>query len=285
MKWLGRSLTAAVLATTVALGAETFAPTPVAAATTINTMSFNVCGVKCRHGEVTRTAAYIAGKAVDLRMSVGFLQEICFSQYKQVQRLLARKGYSMMFAPQTSAGKCDDADRSGGHGFGVAIFAKGKLYGRSVLQLPVPPGHEGRVLLSGTTMLGGRSTFVAVTHTSTTARTGRTLQLSRLSTFLNAKAGSRPTLVGGDFNTTPDDPQMKRFYSAAVGGTGRFTELDQLHTRRSSRSGAATFSAGGVQRKIDYIFASRSHFRDTRATAGNTVMSDHHLYWGSVRTG
>jgi endonuclease/exonuclease/phosphatase family metal-dependent hydrolase len=254
-------------------------PTAASAASTVTAMSFNMCGVVCRKGEVRTTAAYTASKITGKGVTVAFLQEVCYSQYRQLKGLVEGKGYTTAFASQTSSGTCDNVDSRYGRGFGTAIVVKGRSTGRTVLPLPVPPGVEKRNLLGLTATIGGRSTFVATVHTSPGVRSGLDQQLPVLAKFLNARA-SRPVIVGGDFNALPTNPAMARFYSPAAGGTGAFTELDEAHAGAAARSGRATFDV--ADRKIDYLFVSRTHFGSPRASTGATSMSDHRLYVGTA---
>jgi endonuclease/exonuclease/phosphatase family metal-dependent hydrolase len=246
----------------------------------VSVMSFNVCGGACRRGEVARTAAYTARTAVTRHASVVLLQELCYSQFLRVRSLLATRGYSAEFAAATRSTACDDDDHEHGRGFGVAVLVRGASHGRVVKPLPTPSGVEKRLMLGVTADVGGRSTFVAVVHLSPSPAAGLERQLAVVARYLNPKA-SRPLIVGGDFNSLPDNPGLSRFYSAAVGGTGRFIEADETRTGRPVRGGAATFDTAA--RKIDYIFLSDEWFRHPRAKSLATTMSDHHVYIGTAR--
>lgn len=270
----------AVILAGVSLAAGLFAVPHAQAASTVSVMSFNVCGAVCNKGEVTSTAAFAANKATSRGVNVAFLQELCYSQYKQIQALVAKKGYRTLYTSTTTSGRCDNFDKRFGTGFGMAILIKGAFSGRTVLKLPVTRGHERRSMLGATARIGGRATFVAVVHNSPSADAGLDSQLGILSSYLNAKA-SRPTIVGGDFNAMPDHPGMAGFYSRGTGGTGKFTELDETRSGSPSRSGAATFR--GANRKIDYIFVSNGHFTSPKATSTATSMSDHCVYIGTAR--
>jgi endonuclease/exonuclease/phosphatase family metal-dependent hydrolase len=246
----------------------------------ISVMSFNVCGAVCHRGEVTRTAGYVARTAVARKASVVLLQELCYGQFLQVRSLLAAKGYSGTFATTAQSGSCAVADPKHRRGFGVAVLARGSVRGRVVKPLPTSAGAEKRVLLGVTAVVGGRSTFVAVVHLSPSAASGLQSQLTVLAGYVNPKA-SRPVIVGGDFNALPDNPGLRRLYSAAAGGTGRFLEADQMRTGRAERGGAATFDIAG--RKIDYVFLSDRWFGHPSAKSLATTMSDHNVYIGTAR--
>src|SRR3954469_25628651 len=85
--WLSRVI-AAVTAVTSAFGAISLAPPRAEAATAVTAVSFNVCGVKCRLGEINKTAANAAGRITGNKASVAFLQEICYSQYRKIASTL-----------------------------------------------------------------------------------------------------------------------------------------------------------------------------------------------------
>jgi endonuclease/exonuclease/phosphatase family metal-dependent hydrolase len=276
---LVRWLSAAVVAS-VALGSSLLMHPAAAASPTVSAMTFNICGAACHKGEVKPIAAYVVNRAVGAKASVVFLEEVCYSQYRQIKALVEKKGYSTLFTATTSSGYCDNDDRRYGTGFGVAILVKGRSSGRVVLPLPVTAGSEKRALLGATATIGGRSTFVAVVHNSPSAQAGLNGQLKVLTTYLNAKA-AKPVIIGGDFNAMPDNPGMAGFYSPAAGGTGRFTELDETRYGAASRSGTSTFDA--ADRKIDYIFVSRTHFGSPTADSTATSMSDHRVYLGTAR--
>lgn len=242
-------------------------------------LSLNVCGVVCRDGEVDTTAEYVYRRTRGHNASVVFLQEICYSQYRQIRSLLHGDGYSTLYTSTTKSGTCNNHDDRYGTGFGIALLVKGKTSGREVLPLPVTPGATKRSMLGATAMIGGRATFVAVVHNSPSAAEGLNNQLRVLAGYLNRKA-ARPVIVGGDFNATPQHPGMVAFYSRKAGGTGKFTELDETRYGAATRSGRPTFRAS---RKIDYIFASAAHFGSPRANTSRTPMSDHCLYWGFIQ--
>jgi endonuclease/exonuclease/phosphatase family metal-dependent hydrolase len=245
----------------------------------VSVMSFNVCGGVCRRGEVARTAAYTARTAVARHASVVLLQELCYSQFLRIRALLAARGYAGRFAAATRSGACDDDDRHG-RAFGVAVLVRGTAFGQVVKPLPTPAGVERRLLLGVTASVSGRETFVAVVHLSPSPRAGLQRQLAVLARYLNPRA-ARPLIVGGDFNSLPDNPGLGGLYSAAAGGAGRFTELDETRTGVPQRGGAATFDTAG--RKIDYVFLSERWFRQPRAASMATSMSDHCVYLGTAR--
>ena len=249
-------------------------------APSVSIMSFNVCGGVCHHGEVERTAGYTARTAVARNASVVLLQELCYGQFVRVRSLLAAKGYSGTFAAASRSAGCAVDDPQQRTGFGVAVLVRGAMHARVVKPLPTPTGIERRLLLGVTADVAGRSTFVAVVHLSPSPAAGLQRQLSALAKYMNPKA-SRPSIVGGDFNSLPNNPGLGGFYSATAGGTGKFIETDEMRTGIAARGGTATFDT--ADRKIDYVFLSDEWFEHPRAESLTTTMSDHHIYIGTAR--
>ena len=81
-------------------------------------------------------------------------------------------------------------------------------------------------------------------------------------------------VVGGDFNATPDKPEMDSMF--ARGGNGRFVSAHQLEGRAEK-----TTDNG---RQIDYVF-----FSQNRAASGGLQViptgSDHHMLVATTRWG
>lgn len=246
----------------------------------VKVMSFNVCGGVCRGGEVNRTSAYTARTALRHKASVVLLQELCYSQFLRIRKLLAPSGYTSRFAQTTKAGACNNHDRKHGKGFGVAILIRGKTSGNVVKRLPTAAGAEGRLLLGTSATIGGQRTFVAVVHTSPAPQAFLASQLRTIADVLNPRA-RHAVIVGGDFNAVPTYAGMSRFYSPAAGGFGRFIEASQLRSgTAAARTGRPTFDVGG--KKLDYIFFSERRFERPIALSLPTAMSDHRVYIGSA---
>ncbi|MGX6603949.1 endonuclease/exonuclease/phosphatase family protein [Micromonosporaceae bacterium Da 78-11] len=243
----------------------------------IGVMSFNVCGGVCRHGEVAWTAGNIADAALEHRASAVMLQELCYSQYVRVISLLEPRGFIGYFASQRDSRTCANDDASHGKGFGVGVLTRGPISDPVVRRLPTVPGVEGRLFLGVTTMLAGRSTFVASLHLSPSLTEGRDRQLAAVADLIGPLT-DRPAIIGGDFNTLADDPGLGRYYSPSVGGSGGFTELDETRNGNPEKGGSATFA----DRKIDYVFLSTGHFTAQRAESIPNRFSDHRLYVGTV---
>jgi endonuclease/exonuclease/phosphatase family metal-dependent hydrolase len=239
----------------------------------VTVMSFNACGGACRHGEVPHTAAHIAAAARQSGAAVVLLQELCYSQYVQVRKLLAVHGYHGRFAAATRSHACGTA-------FGVAVLVRGGVTESVTLPLPTTGGYEHRTLLGVTTTLAGRRTFVAVVHLSPSPAAGLDRQLTRVVDYLDHH-GDDPVIIGGDFNSLPTKPALADLYSRSTAGTGHFIEADELRGGYAHRGGAPTFDTDA--RKIDYVFFSASAFTAPRATTQPTTLSDHRVYLAKAR--
>jgi endonuclease/exonuclease/phosphatase family metal-dependent hydrolase len=233
-------------------------------------MSFNVCGGVCRHGEVTTTARFVAEVATRRGVGVVLLQELCYSQFRLVRQLLARRGFSGRFAAQTSSPACANDDARHGTGFGVAVLVRGRVTRSVVDHLPTSPGVEHRVMLGVSAMIAGRRTFVAGVHLSPSPRDGLRRQLRAVERFVAPRAGG-PAIIGGDFNTLPGDPALEPMFA-------RFTELDETRAGNPEVTALPTYAA----KKIDYVFLSQRQFMRPRASTVVTALSDHRVYVGSA---
>nr|BFE68469.1 hypothetical protein GCM10020092_017700 [Actinoplanes digitatis] len=136
---------------------------------TVEVFTFNVCGNLC--SSTVRWPSRRSTSPSQIRRretSVAMLQELCYSQYLGIRWLLVKRGYSAVFARATTGGQCDNDDRRHGRGFGVAIVARGTLYGKVVRRLPSPhPGRqEPRVALGARLRVAGRPILVVTTHTA-----------------------------------------------------------------------------------------------------------------------
>jgi endonuclease/exonuclease/phosphatase family metal-dependent hydrolase len=87
-----------------------------------------------------------------------------------------------------------------------------------------------------------------------------------------------PVVLMGDFNMTPDDPDMAALYPPAHGGAyGTFDEVDQ--GRSVCRCAAATHRSGA---KLDYVFVTDRDFAARGASVADSASSDHDVLRGVV---
>jgi endonuclease/exonuclease/phosphatase family metal-dependent hydrolase len=260
----------AVCAALAGLGAPAQAARPA-----IRVMTFNICGNVCRGGEVAATAGNVAYQVRARHAGVVLLQEVCYSQFLGVRARLAKYGYTALFGRAASGGRCDEADRRHGTGFGVAVLVRGTLTGVAVRALPSPYGvrPEGRVLLGGTARIGGRTVYVAGAHTAP-GGPDLAVQMAAIRDYLTPIAAARPVIFGGDLNSLPDNPALDGFYGPAYGGTGVFAEANGTRVNP-----LPTFVT--VPRKIDYLFASRRFFTARGVATAASPYSDHRMYLGT----
>ncbi|MFI7368773.1 endonuclease/exonuclease/phosphatase family protein [Actinoplanes sp. NPDC049668] len=234
---------------------------------TVEVFTFNVCGNICRRGEVGLTAQNVADQIRRRETSVAMLQELCYSQYLGIRRLLVKRGYSAVFARATTGGKCDNDDRRHGRGFGVAIVARGTLYGKVVRRLPSPhrARQEPRVALGARVRIAGRPVLAVTTHTAPSGP-NLALQLASVQRWLEPIAAAQPVIFGGDLNSQPSSLGLAPFATLFQEADGRAEPLP-------------TFIPRGL--KIDYLFGSRGFLTPRRAATACGDLSDHCLYVGS----
>ena len=241
-----------------------------AGGSSVPTMTFNVCGNVCRHGEVAATAANIAYQIRARRVAVAMLQELCYSQFLGVRARLARHGYSAIFATATRGGHCADHDRAHGRAFGVALIARGPLTGAVAHRLisTSPVRAEGRMVLGAYVHLPGRTFFAVTTHTSPS---GPNLpkQLGALIRWLSPLAAGGPVLFGGDLNSLPASADLDPFYAA----------FDEANDDRTNP--LPTFRT--IRSKIDYLFGSQGRLEPRGARTACGPYSDHCMYFGLFR--
>lgn len=122
-------------------------------------LSFNVCGGACRHGEVATTARDVAKRAERRGVGVVLLQELCYSQFRRVRALLARRGFTGRFEAQANSPACANDDARHGTGFGVAVLVRGPLARGVIRQLPASPSDPmlGPVVVRFTELAEGPS--------------------------------------------------------------------------------------------------------------------------------
>lgn len=130
--------------------------------------------------------------------------------------------------------------------------------------------------------IGGRRVSIYVTHLHHTVDGGaiRALQIADLLTFVAATRGDAPALIGGDFNTRADAPELKPLTHAfddayAVAHPGEPVDAPE--------HGTLNPHLGHAPLRIDHVFFQRDAFRVVearivldRADAGGAWPSDHY---------
>ncbi|MDT0214262.1 endonuclease/exonuclease/phosphatase family protein [Rothia sp. ARF10] len=282
----GAALAVATLAVTGAIGAvgATTAPAAQAAPGAIRVITHNV---EKEQGALDAVKVKIA--ATD-GPEVVLLQEVCQSLFPQIDAL----GHAN-FRPRKKHPKCGVDQKIGE----AVVWTGGNAAGKNVATLVRDDGHRYG-LACVTFRYAGRSTRACSTHLAAGqdkdgVRTKITRAIKGKSTTWIGN-GHR-VIVGGDFNSNPQDGAMDLMYGVGGGGAvGPFREIHQMASGSPDRTGLPT--KGG--RKIDYIFVSE---RDTRASGGTEqtcngekpgapegtyeanacTTSDHRLLWGTAK--
>jgi endonuclease/exonuclease/phosphatase (EEP) superfamily protein YafD len=230
-------LGAAVAAVGAVLATAAFAP---GASTTY--LQLNVCGNVCNHGGVAVVGNLSRAIAADRPFAVT-LNEVCENQYDRLRAL--SPSYRGRFDPTGPV--CGNGTR---YGNAVLVRASGVDFVGS-WPLPDPSGGETRRLMC----VGTRSVVVCVTHVSyEPADVGP--QILTVADLVRGLGTARPVILGGDFNTDPND-----------------LRLNLLSRKGDDPGSGGTFG----QRRIDYVFASGDRTSGLRARVTDPVggLSDH----------
>lgn len=198
------------------------------------------------------------------------LQEVCLTD--AVELAQANPGWPMLFTTSRVGG----CDKKGKGDVGTLVIRRsGGDYSIQEFPLPADPGRVPR--LSCLTFGSAPVKHVCSTHLvskdeGTGIRAQQTAEIKRV-TREWIEAGHL-VVVGGDFNATPDKPEMDSMF--ARGGNGRFVSAHQLEGRAEK-----TTDNG---RQIDYVF-----FSQNRAASGGLQViptgSDHHMLVATTRWG
>ncbi|BAU88033.1 FG-GAP repeat domain protein [Streptomyces laurentii] len=287
--------------------------------------TYNICGNYCVKADDSgiRVSAVVAETdAAGWKADVVFVQEICKYQYEQIRTQLTPRGFSGHYVPTIAANSSICLNKNSS--YGMAVFAKGAIHADATWQPAAESDGLAEVnLLSGTgvetegitspcmrVFVQHRSTWVCSVHlwwpkdsTDTAGVAARDANARIL--YQKVKEWQDkgvPVIVGGDFNGQPWTDATKPFYSSeavsAVRGTGAMTEVDETDAGEFQgsgvcdgatrcRSGEVTHDGRptGSLRKIDYIFATSSFFKEVRGDvqARNVSISDHSLLRGTAR--
>lgn len=220
-----------------------------------------------------------------LQPDVVFLQEVLEKQdlTNQAKQLAFRLGYSYLFT---------SVDPEGAP----------KRYGNAIMsKLPITAAHEVkldplddyRVANHLRLLLADRHSevdvYVTHLHHTDEGAAIRAKQIEGLLAFVDStRAGpDTPVVIGGDFNATPDRPELAPVLA-------RFTDaLASLHPELQGDA-AATFGRGTGEtlKRIDYLFCAGAALRPAAARivfaapdSSGTWASDHCGVWGRFTVG
>jgi endonuclease/exonuclease/phosphatase family metal-dependent hydrolase len=182
----------------------------------------------------------------------------------QVQRLQELTGYSTAFAPSLR-------HYDGGE-YGIAVLSRGYVGYTSTSPLQVSPAEtraggssEPRVALVAIANVRGTNWHVVNTHLDPAEGAARGQEVGRLVELVHdQQAAGVSLLVGGDFNSTPDNAVLAPLRAAG---------LRDAWTECGSGEGF-TYPADKPVKRIDYLFLSGS-IHCSAASVLDTQVSDH----------
>ncbi|MFF1392275.1 endonuclease/exonuclease/phosphatase family protein [Streptomyces sp. NPDC058287] len=244
---------------------------------TVRVLQYNLCGAAraCPwnaggSGRGTSVARLVQA-AAQFEPDIVTVNEICLPQYDALKSQLARAGWRM---DGTYASSQDNVPACGRTGrFGEAVLSRGDVPdGRQDYRRFTHTGGETytnggstvpvhRGLLCAHTRVRGKRVVACTAHTYSKAPE----QLREIRDWTDGFSRNVPVVLAGDLNLPPDAPSLSVL-------TARFTEAD--------RADDASTADG---RKIDYLFAGRSHVRSCGADVVKYRESDHALLKGWFR--
>lgn len=235
---------------------------------------FNMCGSvsggECNGGDTNPVAGAITASVLEFKPHAVSLNEACRSQVRAVARRLRRAGRPMRFRwVQTNFDNNCPGDR-----FGNAVLTVNPITASRAWTLEHDAGEEARKLLCVRTRIAARASRVCSTHVTTGSdRADQRPQLREVTRRVSRYARNGvPVVLMGDLNVEPGDGLLNRLYR-------RFKEADQ--GRPPCRCGEST----NGDRKIDYIFFSRRHWKGIGGDATFSDHSDHDPLRGRARRG
>jgi glycerophosphoryl diester phosphodiesterase len=146
--------------------------------------------------------------------------------------------------------------------YGTAILSRFPIRSSRNTLLPRPAGGEQRGLLEAVVKVNGRPLRVANTHLQHNNADERLAQALKMDELLGA--AKEPTVLMGDLNATPDQPELAPLW-------GRF---DDAWLRAGTGDGF-TYPVEAPDRRIDYILASKCGLDVERAAVRSGQGSDH----------
>jgi beta-glucosidase len=211
-------------------------------------------------GDVERRMDVLLPQVVALQPHVVGLQEVRQSRHIRQAELIANAlGAEYRFAC------CDPGSERGP--IGNAVVSRLPIIGHSTLALPSPPGDPRNALRCELQTPVGRLSFVT-SHIAWELHAAplRESQAVALDAFARRDPGELPTVLTGDFNSTPDS-DVHRFLTGRASLAGHGTYWRDAFARRHPRSEGYTWSARNPyvarsverNRRIDFIFVGPMH--------------------------
>lgn len=193
----------------------------------------------------------------------------------QAQALAERLGYQYRFFSADAPGQA--------RRYGNAILVKGAI--EQSREVKLAPLDDYRNAGWVRTTVAGRPLNVYATHLHYKPEGGaiRAEQIGGVLALIDETAGDVPSIVGGDFNTRSDTPELAPLRA-------HFTEAyAQVHAGEDANTPAHTTlntHLGHAPIRIDHVFAQRDAFRVVdariildRADASGAWPSDHYGVW------
>lgn len=156
--------------------------------------------------------------------------------------------------------------------YGIAILSRGGIGYRSTVPLPVAPpqaraggSREPRVAQLVLAAVHGDNWYVLNTHIDPSDAQARAQEVARIvQTIALQRAERVPFVIGGDFNSTPDDPVQQTLTGAGL--RDAWLECGQ--------GDGFTYPADAPAKRIDYLFLTADLHCST-ARVIDTQISDH----------
>lgn len=271
-------------ATAVAISSVILTPTAAQAETsTIRVLSHNINGGQWNYGSPAALAPVNGQIDAFAPVDVVMLQEVCESQRASFQA--AHPAWTVVFTPRRLHDRCDgvEDDRTSQYiGELVAIPRAASTTATYPLY-----GEGGFHLTCVGFVKGSREYLPCTTHLppgdDAGPRAQRDAQLSQIRDHLRWSVNyGRGVILGGDFNTEPDDTLMAKVYRIRNNGTrtgdGDFFEADQTDKTFFPDYGCSKtllFCKSGqdtkCREKVDYIFFSKNGTSAGSGLSGGVV--------------
>ncbi|GLX00628.1 endonuclease/exonuclease/phosphatase family protein [Microtetraspora sp. NBRC 16547] len=262
----------------------------------VNVLTFNLCGGNNKANtcgedltpERRRTWAPQVSSLIRNRdVDVAAFTEMCYAQVDLLRQQLP--DYDFVWyglgrsasCPQIWGDMTDQTVAPNGRTAGIALAFKNPVVGaplRRRLVIDNPDADPAasvhrRGVLCARSVIGMEYGVGCVTHISALETP------QQVTRDIGEWAGDAPVILGGDFNRKPEHPELTPVYGPSL-GTGKYTEVDAGPAGHEQRGGAVTTRGG---RKIDYIFATQSDYRNAGAEVINPTpeLSDHRPLVGS----
>lgn len=193
-------------------------------------------------------------------------------QVDQVARLQEATKYDAAFGPSL-------LHYDGGQ-YGIAVLSREEIGYSSTVPLPVKPvetraggSHEPRVALALFFDVHGTVWRAVNTHLDPVDGDSRAQEIAALLAVVREeKSAGTPLVVGGDFNSTPDDPVMQPLQKAGLRDS--WVECGQ--------GDGFTYPADKPVKRIDYLFLA-GNVRCVSAQVLDMQVSDHRPLLVTIR--